>query len=218
MVRAIRAIAQGPVETKSHITSNTLDSLLTTSGYTTGAAFGLRGPIHHHIPRFKNTSTQTESSFIGNQIQLRGFRFELNAFAQTATALPDDKFRFTIFSQTENTTILPQILGADVADNDYLFTYVWFKWDMQKVNIHYRRTFGMGEASVGGGHIKKKFYWRANRKLTTVNDESTVVNSFFGGNKNRNYYWALEILSPLATNLTAQLEGQVNTTVYFKDA
>jgi len=222
MVRAIKAISQGPIETKVHNYTRDWNPFLTDAAYLSGAAVGIRGPIHHHIPRIKNTATQTEGGFIGNKINLRGFRWEFHGYINLTSANPDTTFRFTIYSEvTDYPTVVsnPIIYTTTdpIIDNDFSTVFTWSRWNTQVANIHLQRTFKIDQASTGAASINKKFWWRAHRALTTVDEESALANDFFRGSKSKNYYWTLEVLAPGVTDLKTHIVGAINTSVYFKD-
>lgn len=218
--QAIVRIAQQPVETKHYDQNWDWGALLTVAGYTSGDRFALVLPIYHNIPRDSNTSEVSENSFIGNEIMLRGFRFELHAFMTTAAAVPDAKLRITIYSEQTPRSSLPYIIsGSDtIIDPDFINVPTWFRWNMQVAKIHMQRNYTLTASSTGSGVLNKKFYWKSGRKLTSETEEGVVLGSTFGTAKNYNTYCMMEFLSPTLGTLTTSVTGNLNLSTYFKDA
>lgn len=216
--QAIERIAVKPAETK-HMDENwDINALLTTAGYIGGGTFSIRGAIHNQIPRENNTLTRSEHTFIGNQIMMRGFRWEFMGYPIAAGGTPDIKFRFTVYEDPTTFTTLPVTTGTQPFDTDFTTTPVWARWNTQTTRIRFQRRFTLGQASIGQSNIHKKFYIPIRRKLTSQAEESTALNSFFGPAKEVQLYWVLECLAPNFSQLNTQLNGYVQTTVYFKDA
>lgn len=217
--QAIKRIAQQPVETK-HMDENwTWNSLLVNAGYTSGATAMVRGSVHNHIPRENNSITKSEHTFIGNEIHMRGFRWEFMGYLSGAVALPDVKFRFTVYDDPLAQTVFPLTVtsSSHVWDPDFAVIPTWSRWNAQAVKIRYQRMFTLGSSSTGSSNIRKKFYIPIRRKLTALTEESVTVNQFFGVAKEDQIYWILEVLGPDLGDLSTQIVGYVNTTVYFKD-
>lgn len=215
--QAIERIAVKPAETKHMDESWTWDSLLLAASYLSGEAFVLRGSVFNHIPRENNLITKSEHTFVGNQILMRGFRWEFMGYNAVTNATPDTKFRFTVYDDPIPYSTLPNTVGISVFDTDFPTVATWARWNNQSTKIRFQRTFTLGQASIGGGNIHKKFYIPIRRKLTSVAEESTAVNGFFGIAKEDQIYWVLEILAPGNTALRTYITGHVLTTVYFKD-
>lgn len=215
--QAIERIATKPAETK-HMDENwTFTSLLITAGYTGGGFFSIRGAIHNQIPRENNSITKSEHTFIGNEIHMRGFRWEFMGFPTTAVANPDIKFRFTVYEDPIPYSTLPVTTNLVIYDPDFTTTPTWARWNPQTAKIRYQRKFTLGQSSIGQSNIHRKFYIPIRRKLTSTVEESTAVNQFFGPAKEVQLYWVLECLAPNYTALDTQINGYVQTTVYFKD-
>lgn len=217
---AILRIAQAPVETKHFDANWGWNTLLTTAGYTSGDRFAIRLPIYQTIPRDTNSGVVTENSFIGNEIMLRGFRFELHAFITTAAATPDAKLRITIYSENNNLVSLPAIMASNdtVIDPDFINVPTWFRWNMQVAKIHMQRTWTLSASSTGSGVLNKKFYWKSGRKLTSEGEEGVVLGTLFGGAKNYNTYCVMEFLAPTVGDLGTSITGNLLLSTYFKDA
>lgn len=217
--QAIIRISQAPVETKRYDENWAWGPLLVTAGYVVGATLAIRGPIYQNIPRADSTSTKNEKEFIGNQIMLRGFRWEYMGYPNTVAAVPDLKFRFTVFEDpTEWGNTVNVANPVDYADPDFNTVPTWWRWNMQRHKIRFQRTFTLAQDLNGPGNTKRKFYVPIQRKMTSQLEESTVANSVFGPAKEVNIYWMMELLAPTYTNLNTQLSGFVQTSCYFKDA
>nr|UBQ66227.1 Cap protein [egret CRESS-DNA virus] len=216
--QAIERIAVKPAETK-HMDENwQWTSLLNQAGYTGGGYYACRGSIFNQIPRENNLLTKSEHTFVGNQILLRGFRWEFMGYPETAVALPDVRFRFTVYEDPIPYTTLPVTTNAVIYDPDFSTTPTWARWNPQTTRIRYQRLWTLGQSSVGASNIHRKFWIPLRRKLTSSAEETTVSsNQFFGPAKEVQIYWVLEVLAPGMTTINTQINGYVQTTVYFKD-
>jgi len=217
---AILRIAQAPIETKRYDANWNWATLLNTAGYTSGDRFAIRLPIYQNIPRDTNSGEISENSFIGNEIMMRGFRFEIHAYINTASANPDAKMRVTVYSENADITNLPALMvSADsVVDPDFNNVPTWWRWNTQVAKIHMQRTWTMTSSSTGPGIMNKKFYWKTGRKLTSQADEGVITNTTFGSAKNYNTYCVVEFLSPALGTLNANIVGSLSLSTYFKDA
>jgi len=195
----------------------TWSALLNAGGYISGDQTAIRGSIHNHIPRENNTLTKSEHTFVGNQILMRGFRWEFMGYINTPAAVPDISFRFTVYDDPIPYNTLPMQSGSVIFDPDFQMTATWARWNMQTAKIRFQRTFKLGQSSTGQSVIKKKFYIPIQRKLTTQLEESLIANAFFGNAKEDNLYWVLEVFAPTMTNISSGLFAYVQTSVYFKD-
>jgi len=218
--KAIQRISQGPVETKRYDSADTIVNYVNVAGYATGSTAVVRVPIFAGIPRLKNTSTKTESSFIGNKIMTRGLRWEFHGWPFVPTATPDIQYRFTVYSENN---YFGNITGPGPTDVifDQAFSNLptWSRWNTQTTKIHFRRTWKLGNSSVGQGSVNKKFWVPLKRTLTTEEEESLLSNSFFGQCKGMNYYWVLEIYAPnVGSGLNTLVNGVISASAYFKDA
>lgn len=224
-VKAIKAISQVPVETKHFPYTSTFAALLNAGGYINGPSGIVFNNIYSTIPRADNTLTRDEYTFDGNEIQSRGFRFELNAYTVAATpgASLDVQFRFTVFSMAAFFSGIAGIGPSDPAffDTDHDTTPTWSKWNTQNVTIHLQKTFRIDNNGNLNGLVRRKFYVPLRRKITSTLDASLVANSFMGEIKNKQVYWALEFFTPgfaVAADLRGYITGGISTGVYFKDA
>jgi len=219
MVRAIRAIAQQPVETKQFPSYIDLSTLFNVTGYVSGASHIARGNLFSEIPRFKDTATKTEISFIGNDIQVRGFKFKIHMYAGTVGATPDALFRWTVYKipgyVAGNSNIPPT--GQEF-NQSYTLTPTWSTWNTQYATIVTQRTFRLNESTTDPGHLIRKFWVPMRKKVTASGEESTVSNTYMAQIKGMQYYWALEMFAPTLTDLRGNFLGTIDTTVYFKDA
>jgi len=219
MVRAIRAIAQGPVETKYHSNNYTMAVWLTGASYAGGPEAVIRQPLWAEIPRFKNTSTKTEHSFIGNEIMSRGFRWELHLNSLNSTALGNDiQFRWTVYKDPLYGAAIGVGPSDRIFNQDFDTTSTRARWNTQAASIIFQRHWSWKMTGQVGSMHQKKFYVKMRRKLTAVSEESTVVNTYLGETKGGTYYWVLEAFSYNTSNLSSQFTGYMSTQAYFKDA
>jgi len=218
--KAIERIAQGPVETKHFDASDSIVNYLNVAGYVTGSTAVVRYPIFAGIPRLKNTATKTEQSFIGNKIMTRGLRWEFHGWPFNATATPDIQYRFTVYSENNYYSGITGPGPTDIIfDQAFSNLPTWSRWNTQTTKIHFRRTFKLGNSSIGQGSVNKKFWVPLRRTLTSEEEESLLANSFFGQSKGMNYYWVLEVYAPnVGTGLNTLVNGVITSSTYFKDA
>lgn len=218
--KAIQRIAQGPVETKHYDASDTIVNYINVAGYVTGGSAVIRVPIFAGIPRLKNTSTKTETSFIGNKIMTRGLRWEIHGWPFLAQATPDLQYRFTVYSENNYYSGITGPAQTDVIfDQAFSNIPTWSRWNTQTTKIHFRRTWKLGNSSTGQGSMNKKFWVPLRRSLTSEEEESLLSNSFFGQSKGMNYYWVLEVFGPnVGSGLNTVVNGVIGWSAYFKDA
>lgn len=219
MVRAIKAISQQPVETKRFPFSADISTLLNASGYVAGASWIVRGNVFSDIPRFKDTSTPTEQSFIGNDIQARGFRWMINVYSNGVTPAPDLLYRFTVYTVNAYTSGISGLLPTSLEfDQAFTNTPTWSTWNPQYVKIKFRRMFRLNRSSTDPGMLHKKFWVPLRRKITSSEQESLLVNSFMAQIKGEQMYWALEMFGPGLADIRSDSLGRVDTALFFKDA
>lgn len=218
MVRAIKAISQGPVETKRRADTVSLGQFLVLSGYVGGASAIVRSNIFSSIPRLKNTGTRTEGSFEGNSIMSRGLSFHIHAYFVTPGAQPDAQFRFTVYSENDYYEGLTGVSPTDsIFDPAFNSTPTWLIWNTQQVKIHYRRTFSLNQASTGSGMVNRKFWVPLRKKVVAEDEEGLIANTYMGEIKGQQYYYVLEVFAPNVSNLNLELIGHIDTAIYFKD-
>lgn len=219
MVRAIKAISAGPIETKSYKTNYSLGAYLSGAGYASGPEAGFRVNILSDIPIADNVGNKTESEVIGDEFLLRGFRWQIHMFQSNVTALaPDIQFRFTVYTDNAyggGTASLPP--ASSVFDQDLDTTATWATWNPQTVKILYQRKFRLTHVSQTTQLLDKKFYVKLRRKIKKQGEESLVVNNYVAEVKGMQLYWALETYGPTVTDLSSALTCKIGTTVYFKD-
>lgn len=220
MVRAIKAISQIPVETKSYPKRDDFQTVLASSGYLgSGDSWLIRRNIFSDIPRADNTITKGEQSFIGNEVQCRGFRIQINLYTYNATALGlDTVFRFSVYHENAYAGGLSTLSTSNyIFDQDQNTTPTWLFWNPQIAKVIYRRTFSLSQMTQVNRMVNKKFWIPLRKKVVSAEEESNVVNSFMGKIKGEQYYWVLEMLQAGASSLT-NIAGNIGSRVYFKDA
>lgn len=221
--KAIVRIAQKPVETKTFATFSTFSGLLLSAGYTGSLSnFGVRGNILSQLPSSKNTSVSTDESFVGDEIVLRGFRFDAAFWliASTPGVTYDCWFRFTVYSANDYIGSITR-LGPNPQEFDPENSGIetLSKWNMNYVKIHAQKAFRVDNNGNLNGLIKKKFWVPLRRKIVKADELAGIPPEYMGEVKGMQLYWALEIFMPgLPTTLPTNVFGQLTWTTYFKDA
>jgi len=179
----------------------------------------IRKNIYSDIPRFKNALTKTEESFIGDEIQSRGFRIQFALQTFNSAALGDDvRFRFSVYHENGYAGGISTLLSSNyIFDQDQTTDPTQLFWNPQIAKRIFSRTFTLMQTTQRNHMLVKKFYVPLRRKVIAVDEETTLTNSYMGRIKGEQYYWVLEILS-VGGNLDDYLYGNVSTRVYFKDA
>lgn len=221
---AIERIAEGEIETNHWDTVSTFAAYMV--GYVSPAsAHMVRYNFLAPIPRITN-STQPptgQEGFRGNLIELRGVKLNINLFQTGAVAgdLWDVLFRVTFYEMNDFLSGSSQVLtsGAEVpqyGDN----TIAWFNWNTQSVKIHRQFNFRMDNNGNRNALVRKKFWVPWVRKCEPEGTDTFASGlEYFGSRKGTNLYFAIEVSAPGATtSLTAMLQGNIETKVYFKDA
>ncbi|AJD07518.1 capsid protein [Sewage-associated circular DNA virus-36] len=218
MVRAIKAISQGEVETKRYMVSTDISTALTAAGYVSGNNAVIRRNFLSDLPRESNTAVNSDASFIGDQINLRGLRWSFHG-SILPTVNPDAMYRFTVYRDSF------YFAGTNgPGPGDRIFEQqqstipTWSMWNTQVTDIVFQRKFRMRVSSIGSEVLDKKFYIPLRRKITSNSDESLTINTTMGAIKGQQLYWVLEIYAQGQTNLMTGIAGTIDTVVYFKDA
>jgi len=218
MVRAIKAISQIPVETKSYPQTNNFGTWLSLTGYTSGVSHIMRANVFSDVPRAKNSITKSETSFIGDSFNARGFRWSMHAYVGGSALKADTQFRFSVYKEngyaSGPTTLLS---GNYIFDQDQNTTPTWLFWNPQVATIIYRRTFTLHQNGQLNKMLNKKFYIPLRKKVTSAHEESVAINSYMEQIKGMQYYWVLEMLSVGGSDLDT-IGGTIGTRLYFKDA
>lgn len=219
MVRAIKAIALKPVETKRLFGSSTVAAYLGAAGYVAPSSQAvIRVNFPGTIPRLSNAATNTDTSFIGDSLLMRGLKWRYNGFLSTPVAQPDARMRLTVY---QDNSYYAGVTGPGPTDRifEQLQSTVATDamWNTQTTKIMWRRSWALPQASIGQGYVKKSFYIPIRRKLTAENDESSSFNTFLGKTKGMQIYWVLEVYTPGGTNLILGVQGVIDTCIYFKD-
>lgn len=221
-VRAIKAIAQQPVETKTSVVSADFDTFLSNAGYTGGALYAVRGNVFSGMARADTTTVQSEHEVIGNEFMARGFKWNLDLYAATPGVL---KVRFTCYSYADYTPGLPlytPVLNTDeVLDPEFPvqnLTPTEYRYNPQRVNILKRKTWTFGAGGSSGFVANMKVWVPIKGRKISAEEEGAILATTIGRLKGRNYYWVVEFLGPSFSNLSTSVNGAISTQVYFKDA
>lgn len=219
MVRAIKAISAIPVETKRFAVSSTFGAYLSTAGYISGPSAVIRANIFSDIPRIKDTSVKTETSMVGNEIQSRGLRWEFKSYPSLAANAPPVLYRFTVYKDDQYFQNVSGPANTDrIFDPNHTSFPTWSEWNSQTTSIIFRRSFRLKQSTSDPGLCWQKFYVPLRKKCVSQNEESTLVNTFLGEMKGMQYYWVLETYGPSVANLITVVTGQIDWSIYFKDA
>lgn len=222
-VSAIKAIAAKPIETKVFPTFSSFSGLLLSAGYSGSLSnFGTRANLLSQLPSSRNVSNPTDESFVGDEIHLRGFRFDATFWiiASTPGATYDAWFRFTVYSANDYIASItrlgpnPQEFDADASGIETVS-----KWNMNYVKIHTQRSFKVNNDGNLNGLVKKKFWVPLRRKIIKADELTGSPPEYMGEVKGMQLYWALEIFVPgLPGSIPTNVFGQMTWTTYFKDA
>lgn len=220
--RAIMAISQRPVETKTSTISADFDTFLTGAGYTGGSSYAIRGNIFAPMARADTSGVQSEHEVIGNEFMARGFRWNLDLYANAPGVF---KVRFTCYSYTSYTPGLPLFNPVtntdDVLDPEFPvqnLTPTEFRYNPQRVNILKRKTWVFGQGGSAGFIANMKVWVPIKGRKISAEEEGAVLATTINRLKGRNYYWVLEMLGTSFSNISTSINGALATTVYFKDA
>ena len=203
---AILRIAQAPIETKNHTVTITWAQYLTNTLYTAPAfshagAYNFLGPIPRQTSVVQGGTTGI-ASFIGDELNLRGLRFEFNLYSLgngNPGAVFDGAFRFTVYRINVYAANYRQIIPADEeVTPEGVTTPTWFKWRSENVDILYQRKFRIDNNGNRNSIMNKKFWVRMNRKCVSVDEDYTGGAAYetFGENKSGNFigrwrFWPL---------------------------
>lgn len=220
--RAIMAISQRPVETKSFTISTSYDTFLTNAGFTSGNYFAARGNIFGPIPRADTAAVQSEHEVIGNELMARGFKWSMDLYSNTAGTF---RVRFTCYSYNSYTSGLPLFNPVsntdDVLDPEFPvqnLTPTEYRYNPQRVTILKQKTWTFGRGGTTGFIGNMKVWVPITGKKVSREEEGTILATTFNGLKGKNYYWVVEFLAVGAYTNINQVDGAMATTVYFKDA
>lgn len=220
--RAIVAISQRPVETKTFTISADFDTFLSGAGYTSGSSYAIRGNIFGPIPRADTAGVQSEHEVIGNEFMSRGFRWNLDLFSGSPGIL---RVRFTCYSYNTYVPGLPLFNPVantdDVLDPEFPvqnLTATEYRWNPQRVNILKQRTWTLGGGGSQGYAANLKVWVPIKGRKISAQEEGTVLATTINQLKGKQYFWVVELLVPGIANISTNVNGALGTTVYFKDA
>nr|QQL09568.1 capsid protein [Marmot associated feces virus 2] len=191
--KAIMAISQRPVETKTYTISADFDTFMAGAGYTGGNNYAIRGNIFAPIARADTPLIQSEHEVIGNELMARGFRWNLDLYSNVAGVF---KVRFTCYSYTSFTPGLPLFNPVsntdDVLDPEFPVQNLIateFRYNPQRVNILKQKTWVFGAGGSSGFIGNMKVWVPIKGKKISAEEEGTVLSTTFNRLKGRNYYW-----------------------------
>jgi len=221
---AIIRISQAPVETKANPTTTSLVDYLNATGFVSpGSSHAFQVNIFAPIPTNQGSNPAPDDhTFIGNDLQSRGFRWEGWFWSGDGVSIPggnyDVWFRLTVF-EVPSFTLLSQITPSAINfDPDYPGDPIVSKWNMDYVKVRFQKTFKLDNNGSMNAMTHKKFYIPIGRKIEKAVElaDSALI---MGEIKGLQVYWALEYFAPgLSSDFRNFTKGRINTTLYFKDA
>lgn len=181
-------------------------------------------PTYGNIPKFKNTSTPTNISVIGNELHMRGvkYRFFIR-MASTSNAFGQLHVRMSLLSTSRPdfiTNPTDPVSGIPAAwyEPDTVLPITFQRWDTQEVKVLKSRRFVINPATTGVANLKMFNFWAPLRgKKTLDTDENLVANSYVNYFRGKNYFLAVEIYGPQGNDLTTALSMSYDQVSYFKD-
>lgn len=221
---AVKSIALGTVETKHR-----------TGTYDWGQVLGFTGyvaPENSHayvinlfgdVDRGQDPSVSPSNHNVeGNEFWARGFALELHlqqAASTATTPVYASAFRITVFRSNDYipgdyNNILPNL--ATYVNTEYPgFTEpTQFKWDPKRNEILKQWVFKVNPGGAPSYLLDRKFWYRMNRRCIMESEEQlNTVGELAGWN----YYCMIEVRQPGTTDLGISIQGNVITTVYWKD-
>lgn len=223
---AIIRLSQAKVETKAYPVAASLLGYLTDTNYVAGTGAWAWGTnVFAGIPTTNSSNTAADDhSFLGNDIQARGLRWEGTFWSGDGVTTPganyDTWFRFTVYE-------IPDYLSGNHAlvagaaqeyDPDFPMNPIIAKWNMDYVKLRFQKTWKLDNNGSLNALTRRKFYIPIQRKIEKSTELADTVGAM-GIIKGLQVYWALEVFSPGNTgNLGNFISGAINTLVYFKDA
>lgn len=224
---AIIRLAQAPIETKNHTVNASWTSWLSQAGYIAPSVghtikYNFLQPIPRETSVPAGGGSVGTASFVGDEILLRGIRVEFNIYGIAAGdgLMSDMQFRFTVYKTNAYSAGVTAISpGFEEMQSEGSNVATWWKWDPDVVDILYQRKFRMDANGSRTTILSKKFWVKMNRKCRTQDpDFPGALAETFGEKKDGNMYWALEVFAPGNSNLSTDYNGNLTSTVYFKDA
>lgn len=223
---AIIRISQAPVETKAFTLSATLQAYLIDTNYTSGTgSHAWASNVYSVIPANNSTSTTPhDSSFLGNEFQSRGLRWEGTFWSGDGNATPganyDTWFRFTVYEIPDYVSGNRRLVNgtANEWDKDVPGEPTLARWNMDLVKIRFQKRFKLDNNGSLNAITHRKFWVPIQRKIEKA-EELSDTNTTMGLIKGLQVYWALEMFSPGNTgSLALNMQGRISTVLYFKDA
>lgn len=232
---AIERIAKKVPETKVAEQYATIQTYITATGggvNTGDAGWIFQNNFVEGLKGLGNTSGTTESQFIGEQVQLVGLRWEINAYTYQVSGSPnpgalyDYWFRFTVYE-------IPDFLAGNslpsslIEETNLSPELTAFKWNTDYAKIKFQRRWKMDSNGNLNALSRRKFYVPLGRKVEKAADLDGAVFPAVGLNpanqmgviKGMQMYWVLEIWSPgNSIALITDLDGDISHSLYFKDA
>jgi len=220
-VRLIKSVALQDAETKKF---NSIYDLFVAFPALSSSQYACLLPLYQDVPLIKNTSTRTSDSVIGEEMVARGvnFRFQMTQIDSSMALFAPTVLRFTLLSVPEYKDIT---LGSGYTALNV--PVAWYesttpavterRWNMQKVKVLKTKKFKFQSSGGQAAHKHLTFWCGVKGKKKRREDESLIINDYFGPHNGRNYYLAVEVWNVLNETVSNQTSITVDKMSYFKD-
>jgi len=234
-VRAIKAIAQKPVETKWFQIDNNISASPVGPVAWSGNSAIIGHNIWNNVPRADSIATRSRSEMIGQECMARGFSIKWAIFypgivldgdlwpmlkVRVSVLKCADYFPFNSASGWEIISPTAQFWDDEDGNNSPP-TMVRFNTDVVKVLKV--KTFTLSPGGQRGMLSEGKMWVPFRNKITAADPEPVVgTGSFIGKIKGWQYYCFIELFDPSGLEAIGSISSNwffvANTRVYFKDA
>jgi len=180
-------------------------------------------PTYQNVPKLKNTSTTTDISAIGNEIQARGVKYRFYMRISSAGNIQQIRFRLSLVS-TSRPDFLTSAIGkpgftpSAWYEPETIMPHTMKRFDNQEVNVLKSKVFYFSPYVSSFSLVKEVNFWcRIKGKKKLDSDENLITNSLVGNFKGKNYFVILEVHGGQASDLATSLAIQYDKVCYFKD-
>lgn len=185
------------------------------------------------LPNVRNSSTPSDTSFIGDQIYLKGIKWRFTmTWDSHASATPGTAIwvRISLLSGTninDGTTLYPTLVGETPIPPVFYeptsllgIPVTAQRWNTQRVKVLRTKKFVIRPGNEKTAFSTYNLYMPFNRNMKTSYEESNITSNTFGLRANgKQYWWALELYNPTGGALDEFGGGpRCEKIIYFKDA
>lgn len=222
--RAVKAIALGTVETKHHVFTQDITTLLVDPAYYSAgnSTVAWIGNVISPIPRIiDDVITPDNENVSGDQLDFRGWKFWIDiqtVAAVSTTPVYTAQYRFTVYRSNlyDGNAVAPTV-GVGLLDPDFPFVSpTQWVWDTNLTEIIYQRKWTKGSGGSPSALTDLTFWVPMKRKLV-IKQEMNAGTSTVGELLGWQYYYCLEVRQPGQANLAVSIGGQVAWKAYWKD-